>query len=82
MMGKNRETFEAAFKGWHPGKTGPYIKHIAEYFWNQSRQAIEVELNGDACHSDDYFKDGYRIATEAAEEAITSLGIRVKGNEE
>ena len=50
--------------------------------WQASRQAIEVELNGDACHSDDYFDDGYRIATEAAEEAITSLGIRVKGNEE
>lgn len=50
--------------------------------WKQSRAAIEIELDGDACHSDEYFCDGYRIATEAAEEAITSHGIRIKGKTE
>ena len=50
--------------------------------WKASREAIEIDLDGDACHSDEYFCDGYRIATEAAEEAITSHGIRIKGKTE
>ncbi len=96
MMDKNREAFEAWYcltkgvdKYWVADRRcEPESYTIGENIliywecWKASRQAIEVELNGDACHSDDYFNDGYRIATEAAEEAITSLGIRVKGNEE
>lgn len=85
MMDKNREAFEAWCKSDLDTeitmKSFP-VRSIAWAAWHASRQAIEVELNGDACHSDDYFNDGYRIATEAAEEAITSLGIRVKGNGE
>lgn len=85
MMDKNREAFEAWFDDEFGKSTTPeeiVVRDLARQAWQASRQAIEVELNGDACHSDDYFNDGYRIATEAAEEAITSLGIRVKGNEE
>lgn len=79
MMDKNREAFEAAFKNWHPSKTGPYIKHIAEYFWNQSRQAIEVELPAQIEYDDPL--SAYQAIKDCAG-AITSLGIRVKGNEE
>lgn len=52
------------------------------HFWKESRAAIEIELDGDADHWDDPFCDGYRIATEAAEKAITSHGIRIKGKTE
>lgn len=91
MMDKNREAFETwcmnqcNYDTSKRDRTGSYRSlrtTLAFKVWMASLQAIEVELNGDACHSDDYFNDGYRIATEAAEEAITSLGIRVKGNEE
>lgn len=57
-------------------------KGIAWSAWQASRAAIEIELDGEACHSDEYFCDGYRIATEAAEEAVTSHGIRIKGKTE
>jgi len=50
--------------------------------WQASRAAIEIELDGDADHWDEPFCDGYRIATEAAEKAITSHGIRIKGKTE
>lgn len=62
--------------------TGHAFKMMAWQGWLASRAAIEVELDGEACHSDEYFCDGYRIATEAAEEAITSHGIRIKGKTE
>lgn len=93
MMDKNREAFEAwcnvvilsieiYSKGDRKNHYKSKLTRDCWDAWRASRQAIEVELNGDSYHSNDYFNDGYRIATEAAEEAITSLGIRVKGNEE
>lgn len=64
---------------------GSYVANDIEdawTIWTASRAAIEIELDGEACHSDEYFCDGYQIATEAAEEAITSHGIRIKGKTE
>jgi hypothetical protein len=56
--------------------------------WTASRQAIEVEIKQfdefQICHygaSEDYAK-GYIDAQNNANKALTSLGIRVKGNEE
>lgn len=84
----DREAFEAWFeKEGHEelcgsSNVGAMIKHIAKSSWQASRAAIEIELDGDADHWDDPFCDGYRIATEAAEKAITSHGIRIKGKTE
>ncbi|MFS7308415.1 hypothetical protein [Rahnella inusitata] len=74
---------KAAFEKWWKDQCEQLPpKIIAFSAWHASREAIEIELDGDACHSDEYFCDGYRIATEAAEEAITSHGIRIKGKTE
>jgi len=92
----DREAFEA-WVAEEIGHTVEYVKgqravsvdrYYNEYIeipyraWKASRAAIEIELDADCSHSDEYFCDGYRIATEAAKEAITSHGIRIKGKEE
>lgn len=52
------------------------------HFWKSSRAAIEIELDGEVRSGDDYYDDGYRAATDVAEESITSHGIRIKGKTE
>lgn len=46
-MDESRKQFEEAFKNWHPDKTGPYMKHIAEYFWQASRESLRKEIEVD-----------------------------------
>ena len=77
----DREAFEDAFRKWHPDKTGPYMKHIAEYFWKASRAAIEIELP-DKLIEEDYYDGGYNCAIKYCSQAITSHGIRIKGKTE
>ncbi|MBS0857257.1 MULTISPECIES: hypothetical protein [unclassified Tatumella] len=57
-MDESRRQFEEVFKNWHPDKVGPYMKHIAEYFWQASRQSQQVVAylthQGSAVSPDDF----------------------------
>ncbi len=87
MMDKNREAFEAwcmnqcNYDTSKRDRTGSYRSirtTLAFKVWMASRQAIEVELS-------EPYDDGHGnewLPKDSTIKAITSLGIRVKGNEE
>ena len=93
MMDKNREAFEAwssekmpkhFFDYMSTANPPQYADPITERFWQiwqASRQAIEVELP-EKVFEEDHYDGGYNCAIKYCSQAITSLGIRVKGNEE
>lgn len=74
----SRAQFEKVFRNWHPDKTGPYMKNIAEYFWQESRASIEVELPEKVMVEDEYDL-GHNYGVEYCEEAIIAAGISIKG---
>lgn len=78
-MDKNREAFEAWISRAFPRLTPSDERYeVAKITWKAARQAIEVEL-------DEPYDDGHGnewLPKDSTIKAITSLGIRVKGNEE
>ena len=85
-MDESRRQFEEAFKNWHPNKTGHYLKHIAEYFWQASRQAIEITppefITSSIALSKGYtvdYSNGFGDAMDAYEENVRSIGLKIKG---
>ena len=90
MMDKNREAFEAELVKWWPQAEGnitrdgdDYANHFMSYAWwgwKTSRQAIEVDLENVSYVQ---VEEGTLYLSESDVNAsLTSLGIRVKGNEE
>lgn len=94
MMDKNREAFEAwliSTGEYAESQNDVYLSPIANISWDAwqaSRQALEVEppsrrhSQGETTAGNDYMAMGFNLALEQYAEAITSLGIRLKGNEE
>lgn len=78
MMDKNREAFEA---WWEDQCEELPPKMMAFAAWQASRQAIEVELPTEMTRDNDY-ASGFNQCLSECNDALTSLGIRVKGNEE
>lgn len=91
MMGKNREAFEAWCDSNFPFKKDRFQLFRGEYnsqftrqlwqAWQASRQAIEVELPESKANVT-YTNSGFNWGVGECAKALTSLGIRVKGNEE
>src|SRR5471030_439855 len=96
MMDKNREEFESEYsKVMGTPVTVLRILRDSESYketegdrlslswtmWQASRKAIEVDLPTEMTREIDYVAGFNQCLSECAE-AITSLGIRVKGNEE
>lgn len=89
-MDKNREAFESAYSKFYDYEirfekaiSGYRYKHenAAWWAWQASRQAIEVELP-EAAYSRPELTTCASYWIKKCAEAITSLGIRVKGSEE
>lgn len=83
MMDKNREAFEAWCKSDLDTeitmKSFP-VRSIAWAAWQASRQAIEVDLENVSYVQ---VEEGtFYLSEIEVNEHLTSLGIRVKGNEE
>lgn len=87
MMDKNREAFEAELVKWWPQAEGNIVRDGDDYAnnfmsyawwgWSKSRQSIEVDVP-EACA----FNLCDLVERDKVITHLTSLGIRVKGNEE
>ena len=84
MSDESAKQFEQAFKNWHPDLSGPYLKHIAEYFWVKSRESLSVELpakepdSGSDSQVDIMAGNANRMLKKCRV-ALVAAGITVKG---
>lgn len=70
-MEESKKQFEQVFKRWHPDITGPYLKHVAEYFWEQSRAAMQIHMTP-ACwitYYPDTDDESFRVHSESGAES-------------